>query len=27
MPGYAEQDWLEAEKEIKSCLNNYFDNS
>jgi hypothetical protein len=26
-PGYEEQeqDWLEAEKEIKSCLNGYFD--
>lgn len=24
-PGYEEQDWLEAEKDIKSCLNGYFD--
>ena len=24
-PGHEEQDWLEAEREIKSCLNGYFD--
>lgn len=23
--GYEKQDWLEAEREIKSCLNSYFD--
>ena len=23
--GYEEQDWSEAEREIKSCLNGYFD--
>ena len=23
--GHEEQDWLEAEREIKSCLNGYFD--
>ena len=23
--GHEEQDWLEAEKEIKSCLNGFFD--
>lgn len=25
--GHEEQDWLEAEKEIKSCLRDYFDYS
>ena len=24
-PDHDQQDWLEAEKEIKSCLNGYFD--
>ena len=24
-PGHEQQDWLEAEKEIKSCLRGYFD--
>jgi len=24
-PGYAEQDWSEAEREVKNCLNGYFD--
>ena len=27
VPGHEEQEWLEAEKEIKSCLIHYFDSS
>ncbi len=26
-PGHEQQDWLEAEEEIKSCLSEYFDSS
>ena len=24
-PGHEEQDWSDAEREVKNCLNNYFD--